>query len=161
MAKAKSPVKSDVLEGLAMYAFLHNPDKGNVAKRIAPSYKIDLMLHTDEAIKKAKSHGLKVKNPTDKHKYPFVTIKSKVREGFNGPAVVDSQNNPIPDTVLVGNDSLVRVRFVPFTYGEGEVTALLQGVQVLNLVPYERKSQFEAVDNGFTVGASSETNEEI
>jgi len=152
-AAAKAPVKSDILEGLAMYAFLHSPDKGNPSKRILPSYKIDLMLHTDEAIKKAKSHGLNVKKPTDKHQFPYVTIKTKVREGFNGPTVVDAKNNPVPASVLIGNNSLVRVKFIPFTYGEGEVTALLQAVQVLELVPYERKPSFDVVDNGFTVAA--------
>lgn len=153
---AKAPVKSDILEGLAMYAFLHSPDKGNAAKRIAPSYKIDLMLHTDEAIKKAKSHGLNVKKPTDKHQYPYVTIKTKVRDGFNGPTIVDAKNNPVPPSVLIGNNSLVRVKFIPFTYGEGEVTALLQAVQVLELVAYERKPSFEAVDGGFTVAATAD-----
>lgn len=160
----KTPVKSEILEGLAMYAFLHSPDKGNAARRIPPAYKVDLMLDTKEAQAKAKELGLNIKRPTEKHKHPFVTIKSKVTEGRTGPTVVDSKNNVVPNTVLVGNDSRIRVRFIPFTYGEGEVTAVLQAVQVLNLVPYERKAIFDEVDSGYTLSGaatSDDANSEI
>lgn len=159
----KTPIKSEILEGLAMYAFLHSPDKGNPARRIPPAYKIDLMLNTKEAEAKAKALKLNVKRPTEKHKFPYVSIKSKVQEGRTGPTVVDAQNNVVPPTVLVGNDSKVRVRFIPFTYGEGEVTAILQAVQVLELVPYERKesSGFDKVESGFTVGGAAAADSEI
>lgn len=155
-----TPRKSEILEGLAMYAFLHIPDKGNPARRIAPAYKIDLMLTEKDQLKKAKDLGLKINPASEKHKYPFVKIKSKVDEKRpDGPVVVDAKNNTVPKNILVGNNSKVRVRFLPWTYGEGEITAVLQGVQVLELVAYERKSPFETVEGGFDASSASTSGE--
>lgn len=133
------PVKFEILEGEAMYAFLHQPDKGNAKHRIGPAYKVDLVLNKEQ-LAKAKSLGLKIrepKGPDDKFKGPYVQIKSKVQEGRKPPRVVDSQRNPIPPSILVGNGSKVRVRFLPYFFGEDGVTPILQELQVLTLVPYE------------------------
>lgn len=157
-------IKFETLVGLAQYAFLHAPDKGNPKHRIPPAYKIDLMLVDPEQIKKAKSLGCTVKDPTEKHPHPYVSIKSKVKEGRKPPRVFDSARNPIPKSILVGNGSEVRVRFLPFTYGEGEMTPILQEVQVVKLVEYkptererETKGDFLGkVEGGFVVPADAE-----
>jgi len=158
----KEPIKFEVLEGSAMYTFIHRPDKGNPKHRILPAYKIDLVLDTPEQLKKAQSFGLNIKKPKgpdDKFKGPYVQIKSKVADGREPPRVIDSQRNVIPPSILVGNGSKVRVRFLPWAYGEGEVTPILQEIQVLELVRYvpteaelARKGDYlAAVPGGFVV----------
>jgi hypothetical protein len=130
-------IASQVLEGLAQYAFLHTPDKGNPKMRIPPAYKISLMLVDKEQQKKAKSLGLNVKPATEKIPHDYVDIKSRVKDDRPAPKVMDAKRNPIPSSILIGNGSRVRVRFLPFEYGEGEITAVLQETQVLDLVRYE------------------------
>lgn len=154
-------IKYETLSGVAQYTFIHRPDKGNEKRKIAPAYKIDLMFDNDDQRKKAEGLNLKVKPADEKHPMPFVTVKSKVAEGRNPPRLIDSQRNEIPNTILVGNGSKVNVRFLPWGYGEGEVTAILQEIQVVTLVPYAptegekaRKSFLPVVEGGFTVGGA-------
>ena len=152
-SKRSDPIKSEILEGLAQYAFLHEPDRGNPKKRIAPSYKIDLMLTDDAQIEKAKALHLNVKPSNEKIPHPYTTIRSKVAEGRNGPRVIDSQKNPIPSNILIGNGSKVRVRFFTYDYDGEYHAAILQEVQVIELVRYERdnSSELGEVKGGFVV----------
>ena len=156
MAKAQSknsnpPIQAEILEGVAMYAKVHKPDEGNPKHRIGPAYKMDLMLTDPAQLKKAESLNLKIRQPTkEPFTHPYITLKSKVKEGRNGPRVMDSQRNIIPPTILIGNGSKVRTRFIPFAYGEGEVSAVLLDVQVLELVKYEPKDKPN--DNGGFLG---------
>jgi hypothetical protein len=171
MAKAQSknsnpPIQAEILEGQAMYAKVHTPDEGNAKYRIGPAYKLDLMLTDPEQVKKAESLNLKIKQPAkEPFTHPYVTLKSKVKEGRNGPRVMDSQRNIIPPSILIGNGSKVRTRFIPFSYGEGEVAAILLDVQVLELVKFEPKEKSNdsggflgKVEGGF-VAASTENPE--
>lgn len=155
---AKEFIKHEILSGLAQYAFVHQPDKGNIKRKIAPAYKIDVMFDNEEQKAKAKALGLNVKPADEKHPHEFVTIKSKVQEGRKKPRIIDSQRNDIPETILVGNGSRVNVRFLPWGYGEGEVSAILLETQVVELVEYkptegekERKSFLPVVEGGFVV----------
>jgi hypothetical protein len=164
MSKEKTDlVKYEVLSGVAQYTFIHRPDAGNPKRKIAPAYKIDLMLDNEEQKAKATALGLKIKPADAKHPMEFVTIKSKVAENRKPPRLVDSQRNDIPPSILVGNGSKVNVRFLPWGYGEGEVTAILLEIQVVDLVKYvptegekERKSFLPVVEGGFVVPGSSE-----
>lgn len=160
MAKDKGKkdnfIESQVLEGLAQYAFLHAPDKGNEKRKIAPSYKVSLMLVDKDQKKKAQSLGLNIKSANEKIPHDYVDIKSRVKEGRPAPKVMDAKRNPIPASILIGNGSRVRVRFLPYEYGEGEITAVLQETQVLDLVRYEGRAGnsedlLPAEDSGFTV----------
>lgn len=151
-------VKFEVLSGIAQYTFIHRPDGGNAKRKIAPAYKIDLMLDKKDQKAKAKALGLNIKPADDKHPHEFVTIKSKVKEGREKPRLIDSQRNTIPENILVGNGSEVNVRFLPWGYGEGEVSAILLEIQVVKLVEYkptegekERKSYLPVVEGGFVV----------
>lgn len=148
-------IESQVLEGLAQYAFLHAPDKGNEKRKIAPSYKISLMLVDKDQKKKAQSLGLNIKPATDKIPHDYVDIKSRVKSDRPAPKVMDAKRNSIPPSILIGNGSRVRVRFLPYEYGEGEITAVLQETQVLDLVRYESGGRSEdllpAEESGFTV----------
>ena len=161
-ANTFKPLESEILEGLAMYAKIHTPDPGNAKFRIPPAYKIDVMLSDPEQLKKAESLNLKIKHSTNENfTHPYVTFKSRVKEERKPPRVMDSQRNIIPPSVLIGNGSKVRVRFIPFAYGEGEVTAVLLDTQILELVKYEptakegadekKGSYLGKVDGGFVV----------
>jgi len=165
MSKDKTDiVKYEVLSGVAQYTFIHRPDPGNKTRKIAPAYKIDLMLDKEDQVEKAKALGLKIKPSNEKHPMPYVTCKSKVQEGRKKPRLIDSQRNDIPETILVGNGSKVNVRFLPYGYGEGEVSAVLLEIQVVELVKYvptagekERKSFLPVVEGGFDVNAAEVT----
>jgi hypothetical protein len=161
-AVERAVVKTEVLTGLGYYAFVHKPDQGNAKRKIGPSYKIDLVLDGDQ-LTKAEKLGLNIKEATDRIPGPHVTIRSKVDTvkypDRQPPRVMDSQKNPIPKTILVGNGSKVNVRFVPLQYGENDVTPILKDIQVVELVKYvptpgelERKGQYlNTVEGGFVV----------
>lgn len=160
--KYTTPVEFETLRGIAQYCFAHAPDRGNVAEKIEPAYKIDLMLPDEKEASRAEALGLLVKDANEKHPHNFVTLKSKVKEGRKPPRVVDSQRNPIPKTILIGNGSDVIVRFIPYEYGKGKVTGILQEIMVVNLVKYEptaeestRKGFLAPVQGGFVVPANS------
>lgn len=161
MSVDRNIVKTEVLSGEGYYAFVHKPDSGNEKRKIGPSYKIDVVLD-EPSMKRAKALGLRIKEATDKIPGQYVSFRSKVDPKYPDrapPKIVDSQKNPIPKTTLVGNGSIVNVRFIPFRYGEDDVTAILKDVQVVKLVAYaptasevERKGQFlGTVEGGFTV----------
>jgi hypothetical protein len=159
----KKQVQYEVIEGVAMYAFLHQPDKGNPKRKIGPAYKIEVMLDDKTQLKFAESLGLKIKEPTEKFEFPYISVKSKVKEGRNGPRVMDSKRNIIPADILIGNGSRVKVRFLPFEYGEGEVTAILQEVMVTKLVRYEggNNSGFlEPEEDGFSVDEAGSSDDD-
>lgn len=158
--KNTTPVEYETLRGIAQYCFAHSPDRGNAAEKIEPAYKIDLMFPSQFKKERARAEelGLAVKDKNDKHPDPYVTLKSKVKEGRKPPRVVDSQRNPIPKTILIGNGSEVIVRFIPYEYGKGKVTGILQEIMVVNLVKYEptadesaRKGFLAPVQGGFVV----------
>lgn len=157
---ANQPIESQILEGIAMYAFVHQPDKGNAKYKIPPAYKIEVQFDKPDQLKKAQDLGLKIREPDgEKFTFPYASFRSKVKEGRNPPRIMDSQRNPIDPKILVGNGSRVRVRFIPFEYGAGEITAVLQDTMVLELVKYEagpREGYLEAVPGGYVASSSEE-----
>jgi len=158
--EANQPIESQILEGLAMYAFVHKPDPGNAKYKIPPAYKIEVQLDKPEQLKKAQTLGLKIREPDgEKFTFPYASFRSKVKEGRNPPRVMDSQRNLIDPKILVGNGSRVRVRFIPFEYGAGEITAVLQDTMVLDLVKYEpspREGFLEVVPGGYVAASTEE-----
>jgi len=93
----------------------------------------------------------------------FVKIKRKVNKKDGSirpsPVIKDSQNNTW-DGNLVGNGSLVNVKFTTYdwTYaGKSGVASDLMGVQVVDLVPFGGDgSNFDTVDGGYTVGTQQQ-----
>lgn len=160
--KKKNVVQYEDLRGIVQYAFVHRPDSGNEEEKIAPAYKLDLMLVDPKELKKAEALGYNIKPANDKHPHPYVICKSKVAEGRDPPKVLDSQRNPIPPTILIGNGSEVIVRTLPYGYGKGKVSAILKETMVLNLVKYvptteelDRKGFLPPVEGGFVVGGET------
>lgn len=76
---------------------------------------------------------------------------------LSAPAVYDSHKNPWPEGVLIGNGSKVKVAFRAWgwedKFGKKGVSLSFEGLQILDLVPYERKGPSEAfgIENGYVV----------
>lgn len=179
----KKEYKKVLVEGIAMYASVHKPKKAFTDGDI-PAYTLELLL-TEEEASKLEAEGLKrtkvkvdedTKKPKEYDDYPGLkvfTLRRKTHKRGEAPGlfgeaktpltVVDSNNNPLPSSILVGNGSKVRVSVNPYTMtikGKEITGHDLLGVQILELVRYAgksegNKSQFEPVKGGFTV-----TNEE-
>ena len=135
------------LEGTAYWASLHTPNMSAVKKFNAdPFYGLKLAL-TPEGVAKAKSLGLKLKEADETIPSPFVEFKNKVKPGKDikkiKPAVVDTMQNAIPETILIGNGSKVICKFMTYwnEFGAGSVGAHLSKVQVKDLVEFKRDSQ--------------------
>ncbi len=152
--------------GFAKWAHIHTPKEGFTDKdgrpKGEPKYMIDVCFtpddtewktwagnlqnaikalptqtdkHTGEPIKKQVS----IKRELDIDEKPtgrfYVTFKTGAK--FK-PAVFDKFGVPIPDNVLVGNESKVRIAYVPSEYAAfgGGIALYLNAVQVLELVEY-------------------------
>ncbi len=131
-----------VLEGEAYYASVHTPNMSAVKKFNAdPFFGISLTLEGDQ-LEKAKEMGLNVRDANDSIPKPFVVIKRKVKEGKTAdevrPSVVDEMQNPIPKNILIGNGSVVLVKFATYWYeaGGGGVGTTFFKTQVKDLVAY-------------------------
>lgn len=138
-----------VLEGQAFYACLHQPN--TAAQKLfgeAPCYKVVLVLDTPQEVEKAESYGLKV-NPADaKCSHPYVTLRTKIKEGKKPedvkPEIIDSMQDVVPSSILIGNGSRIKVKFLTYwhkmsnKFGAGNY---MTKVQVLSLVKYTPPSQ--------------------
>lgn len=115
-----------------------------------PRWSIDLQLDK-EGIKQMKELGIPVKNKND-DRGDFVTFQ-KDQFLSNGqelpkPRVLDAKKNDISGT-LIGNGSIVKVSFYPKEWKYANrtgVRGVLKDVQVIELVEYARKDEFEEED---------------
>jgi|TARA_R110001599_G_scaffold236788_1_gene436128 hypothetical protein len=131
-----------------------------------PCWQVNVCLDEDGK-NLAESLGLDVKNKGDE-KGDFIKVKRKVdkRDGTKqtAPIVKDSNNNDWDDR-LIGNGSLVNVKFSTFDYNYNNkkgVAAFLLAVQVVDLVPYGGGGlEFEPVKDGFVVGGGSEAAQDV
>ena len=152
----------NIISGKAYWASLTSPNT-----TFEPVWCVDVCLDEDTK-SKVESLGLAVQNKGD-DRGDFVKIKRKVNKKDGSvrpsPVIRDSQNNTW-DGNLVGNGSLVNVKFTTYdwTYaGKSGVASDLMGVQVVDLVSFGGDgSNFDAVDGGYTVGAlPQEEGEEV
>jgi hypothetical protein len=163
------------VEGIAMYAHVHTPQKAFNPEE-CPLYKLDLVVD-DKTAKVLTAEGLKVSKvkvdedtlkPKVYSDYPELKVftfkrKTEKRDGTKkeAPEVLDSDMNPIPSTTLVGNGSRVCVSISPYTVnvkGKDITGAELLGVQVLELVPFEKRDNgFKRHTGGFKVTTNSIT----
>lgn len=181
---------SGVVTGLSTWAFVHEPGKAGDAKyKKPPSYRIEVrnpevvpavgsVFKTNDDLRK---YGIKVKAYQHSEDSPyaemdgqrFIRFESKAgtKEDWPNvdpdlaakrkPRVIDSAGNPIPEDVVIGNGSRVRVKFsVSKTPpSEGNPAApFLDSVQVLELVTYDRPAMtgirgLEVVEGGFVLGS--------
>lgn len=149
-----------VLEGTAFYASVHKPNMA-AAKKFGspPAFTVTLGLD-EENVKKATSYGLKVHEADNFIPMPYVKIQRKVKEGKSEsdvkPMVVDSIQQPVPESILIGNLSQVAVKFGTYWYDTqgGGVGTILFKMQIRKLVPFvpsSLDSQLAMDESGFTI----------
>lgn len=149
-----------IISGKAYWASVISPNT-----TYEPVYSVDVCL--DEDTKSlVESLGLTVHNKGD-DRGDFVKIKRKVykRDGSERPSpiVKDSQNNNW-DGSLIGNGSMVNVKFATYEWEYNKkkgVASDLMALQVVDLVEYGDSKDFSAVEGGYTVGNNLDTGEEI
>ena len=149
-----------IISGKAYWASVVSPNT-----TYEPVYSVDVCL--DEDTKSlVESLGLTVHNKGD-DRGDFVKIKRKVykRDGSERPSpiVKDSQNNNW-DGSLIGNGSMVNVKFATYEWEYNKkkgVASDLMALQVVDLVEYGDSKDFSAVEGGYTVGNNLDTGEEI
>lgn len=138
MSEEKTKSKSDsfVLQGKAFYLNSARPNE------LSGKYQMDLCVD-DATVERLTTLGIEVKNKGD-DRGNFVTLKrsAETKDGkpMSGPRVIDSEKNEIPDDILVGNGSTVKVITNKFDWkfkGKTGVGLGLDTVQVLDLIPYE------------------------
>lgn len=147
--------------GTAMWAFTKNPDS-----KFEPCWRINVLL-SDEEANKLKELGLKIKR-NDDGIFEFRLKRNVERKKGTGkndpPKVVDAQLNPFDG--LIGNGSKVNVKFGLYSWefkGKKGISADLQAVQVLDLVPYvsseSEEEEFEVVETQGSEG-TKDSNED-
>ncbi len=149
-------MKASFISGKAYWASVVAP---NTTFDSDGTWKIDVYDMDKKSLATVKEDGLTIKNKDD-DRGNFVTIKRDVRRVKGGvnraPTLVDAQKRTMSD--LVGNGSVVNVKYRPYTYdnkyGKGQ-GADLMGVQVIELVRYETDPEdededFEVVSEGFS-----------
>lgn len=150
-----------VLEGEFYYARVHSPNPNNKGKfKKDPAFEVYVRLLTPEMEERARSYGLKIKEPTEQIPGPHVMLKRKYVPNRKGQLpkvdVVDSMQKPIPGSILIGNTSTGLVKFQTFWYPRATEFGIgvgLSKVQVKKLVPYEtsKDSSLDYDEEGFTV----------
>ena len=152
------------LKGLLYYAKVHTPqipDPNNPkTKLIKPSYGTVLAFDTKERQKDAESLGFDLMEATMEIPHPHIRLQRRLNDLSEAddkkPDVVDSMQNPIPPSVLIGNGSEGIVKFARYYYdGSAKGTAGVKGtllkIQVTNLVRYEPEGDFVKDPTGFVV----------
>lgn len=146
--------------GTAFWAFLSKPNE------MSGKFQMDLGLLDAAAIKSFKDAKISVKKddkyPPGDEKYRGNYVTLKAGDEFP-PAVVDAKKQPLPTGVLVGNGSKVKVVFNAFEWtfkNKSGISAGLQAVQVLDLIPFEARGISELEEEqGYTFGTDAEDND--
>lgn len=151
-----------VLEGVAYYASVHSPNLSAQKKfGSLPMFMVTLGLDAENEAK-AKEYGLKISPATDAIPHPHVKIKRKVKDGVEPsavkPLVVDSLQNEIPSSVLIGNGSKVACKFATYwppngeMYGAGTTFFKMQ-VKELSVYDPDREadSDLSMDESGFSI----------
>ena len=143
-----------VINGKAYWASVVSPNTTFDSDGV---YTLDLSLDSKNK-KIAESDGLKIKN------------KAKRKDGSlnKAPDVIDNMKRPLEGT-LIGNGSAVNVLYKTYEWvhkptGNTGVSADLQAVQVVDLVPYagdESASAFEEIPDGSVVTSSTTSKQEF
>ena len=137
-----------VINGTAYWASIQSPNTKFEPHRW--SINVGNLDAENKAI--AEKDGLNVK--TDETKGDYVTIKRKVKrkDGNDNtpPVIVDAQKRPMLD--LIGNGSKVNVLYTTYEWkyaGKEGVSADLKKVQVVDLITYEEREDFDVVSDGY------------
>lgn len=150
--------KHNIISGTAFWASVVAPNTTFDADGV---WEVNVCNLDDEAKATLEADGIAIRNKGDE-KGDYVQIKRKVRRNDGGvntaPKVVDSNNSPMHNT-LIGNGSLVNVKYRPYSWSYGNrkgVSADLMAVQVVDLVEYMADGDFESVEGGYTSSEGSD-----
>tara|TARA_R110002020_G_scaffold33278_3_gene101522 strand:- start:3733 stop:4278 length:546 start_codon:yes stop_codon:yes gene_type:complete len=146
------PNKTMIVSGSAYWASVVAPNTTFDSDGV---WEINVCNLDEDTVADLEAEGVDVKNKDDE-KGNYVLAKRRVkRKGGDvnsPPKVVDSNNTPMHNT-LIGNGSLVNVKFSPYewTFGNKQGIGLdLQAVQVIDLVEYTTGAEdFEPVSGGY------------
>lgn len=148
-----------LISGVAMWAKVF-PFNYDDHKKYGKKATMDLIL-TDENAEKLKSQGLTPKR-NDKGEWVYrFKRKLKLASGADKPfpTVVDAKRNPI--TTPIGNGSSVVVQYTTYNWGDNKenVSADLQGVQVIHMVSAVAQDgeEFGIIDDGETATFEEES----
>ena len=133
-----------VISGTAYWASLQSPNT-----KFEPSWQIEVCNLDAENKAIAEKDNLTIKY--DDVKGDYVSIKRKDGNNNQPPIVVDAQKRPMLD--LIANGSKVNVLYSTFEWkyaGKQGVSADLKKVQVVELIPYEEKEDFDEIPDGYT-----------
>tara|TARA_R110000803_G_scaffold199619_4_gene263729 strand:+ start:3387 stop:3848 length:462 start_codon:yes stop_codon:yes gene_type:complete len=137
-----------VISGTAYWASLQSPNT-----KFEPSWQIEVCNLDAENKAIAEKDNLTIKYDDVKGDYVSIKRKVKRKDGNNNqpPIVVDAQKRPMLD--LIANGSKVNVLYSTFEWkyaGKQGVSADLKKVQVVELIPYEEKEDFDEIPDGYT-----------
>lgn len=150
------------VSGHALWAKVHEP---SAPGDFPQAYEIELVVSTETA-KALKAKGVAIKKvkeldsvPEELHGKPCIRAKTKYikKDGTTAtpPVVVDSKGNKVKDDIGNGSKVVVATTLVPWQMsGKSGIFVALNGVQVLDLVPYTRKL-FDTVEDGFVVSETA------
>ena len=141
-----------IVSGTAYWASIVSP---NTTFDDDGVWEINVCNLEESEVSALRENGLPVKNKGDE-KGDYVLVKRKVRRKDGSinkpPKIVDSNNTAMRDT-LIGNGSLVNVKYRPYdwTFGNKQgVAADLVAIQIIDLVEYASASdEFDDVDGGY------------
>lgn len=132
-----------------------NPDYPDLGPTNYPKENLQVSLIPDDWSDIEAAGVTTVYDATETIPSKFMKVKTTLVDKETGklvrPKVKDAKNNELPQNLELGNGSVVYVLWSPFDYGNG-VSATLYGVQVVDLVPYEREggTDFEEEEDGYT-----------
>ena len=138
------------------YAWLDKPQPGFKEQDIP---KFSVTIKFDPAIPEHQAWLEDIKTKTGGKKVPFAEDKDSdctlVKfHTFSKPPVMDSQNQPIDEGILVGRGSTAHVAYGLSEYPGfgGGFTLYLNAIQIVQLVKYMQKVQFEPIEDGYKNG---------
>jgi|TARA_R110002051_G_scaffold101519_4_gene172370 hypothetical protein len=143
-----------IIEGTAYWASLNRPNE-----RFEPMWRIDLAVDSQSA-EDLKGQGITVSETTvDEKTIPnIIRFKRKVSKASGDkntpPQIVDGDKKPLEK--IVGNGSKVKVMYKSYEWnfkGKKGIGLDLQAVQVMDLVEYTPREEFE-IETGNTSGSS-------
>ncbi len=129
------------IKGKAMWAYVIVPNT-----RFTPKYTIDLVVD-EEGKALLEKNGIQVSPYEEAFKAKFTLNVTSFSGEINEPPIVVDCNNEIMD-INIGNGSEVIVMYHPYEWshsGRTGTKAILEGIQVIKLVEYLGKEEFEVL----------------
>ena len=134
-----------VIKGNAMWASLFEPNS------MSDKYQVDICNLSKQDCKTIEGLGIPVRvGEGDKaDKGSFITAKTKLV-----PKVVDSAKNAWPESMKIGNGSVVKCSISPYEWRyqkKAGVAASLNSIMIVDYKPYVGNDDIDAEEDGFVL----------